>query len=203
MLDGVHIDNGSPGTPIAIDSLSQILFDGSPSTGEGLSYLIDFGDGARSTDASVLHQVNASGGFGATLTVTDRFGRTASDRRSFAVADIDTYVDESAFSVWVSNGPGCVFMTWSHVSQSGRSVTADVGVRTDGRPGCPGVWTESARVAGELTGEGDILFTLPSGVTVSGSIALRTPFWYSTIDVGIQGGVVQGQRLTLSYHDWP
>ncbi len=49
MLDGVHIDNDNPGTPLAIDSASQILFDGSLSKGEGLSYLIDFGDGTQDT----------------------------------------------------------------------------------------------------------------------------------------------------------
>lgn len=55
------------------------LFDGSQSTGLGLSYSWDFGDGGTGAGITALHPFFVSGYYTATLTVTDMYGSNDSD----------------------------------------------------------------------------------------------------------------------------
>jgi hypothetical protein len=197
---------------MAIESLSQILFDGSGSTGKDLSYVIDFGDGARSEESSVHHQVDANGDgaplarYTATLTVTDRFGRVAADRRSYEVGSIrDFEATPPATYPYLNwrdyNANPCLHVLMSRTRQTGRNVTTDLLVSTSGKPACPPAWSESANVSGQLSGERDVLFTLPSGVTAAGIVTLTRD--QSTIDIEIHGGIANGQRVRLYHHDEP
>ena len=62
----------------AITGLTQIQFDALGSTGEGLSYRIDFGDGQTTAKPVAMHSVNVAGKLTARLTVVDRAGRADS-----------------------------------------------------------------------------------------------------------------------------
>src|SRR5436190_23532787 len=64
------------GAAMAITGLSPIQFDGTRSSGDGLSYRIEFGDGQSSSKPIAIHPVDITGPLTARLTVVDRFGRT-------------------------------------------------------------------------------------------------------------------------------
>src|SRR4051812_44590093 len=49
------------------------------SRGTDLSYYVEFGDGAVSTQARVVHTIDQGGSLTARLTVVDRFGRSDSE----------------------------------------------------------------------------------------------------------------------------
>ena len=64
------------GAPFAVKQISPVLFDGSSSRGEGLTYYLEFGDGQSVTTASATHPMQKEGTYVARLTVVDRFGRS-------------------------------------------------------------------------------------------------------------------------------
>jgi len=81
-----------------IQGLSPIQFDGSTSRGDGLSYVIEFGDGEVSTEPTVTHRIDTtttspegfltSDSVTARMTVVDRFGRTDSESERFSLFEI-------------------------------------------------------------------------------------------------------------------
>lgn len=64
----------NPGGPYAGVAGTAIQFNGTASTGAGLSYAWSFGDGATATDAAPVKAYAAAGIYTVTLTVTDVFG---------------------------------------------------------------------------------------------------------------------------------
>jgi hypothetical protein len=70
------------------------VFDGSESSGTGLGYVLEFGDGASATEHVTTHVSDLKERSGrkqtARLTVTDRFGRSDSVTQDYYVASIAT-----------------------------------------------------------------------------------------------------------------
>lgn len=54
--------------------------------GDTITYLIDFGDGSTSTEATGIHVWNDEGGYNVTVTVTDLYGATGSDSATILIA---------------------------------------------------------------------------------------------------------------------
>jgi len=65
-----------------------VQFDGSASTGEGLSFAWNFGDGGSASGATAAHAFSSSGHHVVTLTVTDTRGATASATVAVEVPDV-------------------------------------------------------------------------------------------------------------------
>jgi PKD domain len=73
------------GSRDAIASLSEVIVDASGSSGTGLTFAIDFGDGASATGATVRHTYTAAGTFMIVCTATDTQGRKATGSSQVSV----------------------------------------------------------------------------------------------------------------------
>jgi hypothetical protein len=76
------------GSRDAIASLSEVLVDASDSAGTGLTFAIDFGDGATATTASAKHVYASPSTYTITATVTDSQGRKGNATKQIAVRDV-------------------------------------------------------------------------------------------------------------------
>lgn len=83
-------------------NLLVVSLDASTSSGCGLSYSWDLGDGSTSTQASLVHTYAVEGDYTVTLVVTDQYGVTASDSQVVGVVDCDT-VTQAAFTYSAEN----------------------------------------------------------------------------------------------------
>jgi hypothetical protein len=104
----LSVGRGDLTLPVAIVNVTQMLFDGSRSEGDGLTYLLEFGDGASSTEPLATHRPTPGRLpprpevlLTAKLTVTDRHGRSDSTTRQYFLASVGT-PDQNA---WWTNSP--------------------------------------------------------------------------------------------------
>ena len=74
----LSISPGPAAGPLGVEAHTPFVFDGSASTGDGLTYRMEFGDGASADTETATHVVGTFGPRTARLTVTDRLGRSAS-----------------------------------------------------------------------------------------------------------------------------
>jgi hypothetical protein len=92
----LSVGRGDVNPPLGIVNFTRMLFDGSRSEGDGLTYLLEFGDGANSIEAVATHSLAAPSPYGsdwsltARLTVTDRHGRSDSTTQRYVVATVHT-----------------------------------------------------------------------------------------------------------------
>jgi PKD repeat protein len=93
------------GAPFAVKQISPVLFDGTGSRGEGLTYYLEFGDGQVTTDASATHPMQKEGKYVARLTVVDRYGRSDSETREFEAWTLVTAGYYNEWSGLIYNGP--------------------------------------------------------------------------------------------------
>ena len=52
---------GDAKLPVAVVNFTRLLFDGSRSEGDGLTYLLEFGEGASSTEPATTHHPDPAG----------------------------------------------------------------------------------------------------------------------------------------------
>lgn len=101
----LSIRGGSVDPLIAVAGFTPLVFDASRSTGAGLTYRIEFGDGASGGGAVVtrvppsLFDAEMGRDFTATLTVTDALGRSASTRQRYFVAGLQNRTGTFWFQV--------------------------------------------------------------------------------------------------------
>lgn len=81
--------NGEPADFNAFIHVDTLVFDASRSTGEGLTYHVDYSDGTWSQSVRAERLATTPYGNWARLTVTDRFGRQASDRDDYFLYQLD------------------------------------------------------------------------------------------------------------------
>jgi len=84
----IEVKADAAGSRDAIASLSEVVVDASASAGQGLTFAIDFGDGATATTASATHVYAAPGTYTVAATVTDAEGRKATSTKQIAVRDV-------------------------------------------------------------------------------------------------------------------
>ena len=91
------VGRGDLNPPVGIENFTPMLFDASRSEGDGLTYLLEFGDGASSNEPVATHRPRVPrSGYGSTwsftarLTVTDRHGRSDSTTHQYFAAPIAT-----------------------------------------------------------------------------------------------------------------
>ncbi len=173
------------GAPFAVKQISPVLFDGSNSRGEGLSYYLEFGDGQSVTTASATHPMQKEGTYVARLTVVDRFGRSDAESREFQAWTLVTAGGYNEWSGGIYNGPATptpahlVFQTQEGTNVSGVQRRFPSGVRADlpftGTVNADGqVRLQFADPAETLTGT----MTLPgfgrAGATVRAEVSWRS-----------------------------
>ncbi len=91
----------------ALWNVTPVWFDASRSTGVGLTYFIEFGDGQTSTATTVWHTPlldwNNDGwsemGWGGRLTVTDRWGRTSTAPAQYHLLRLQNFLMDAYISV--------------------------------------------------------------------------------------------------------
>src|SRR5215217_1794218 len=153
------------GAPFAVKQISPVLFDGSTSRGDGLSYFLEFGDGQTTTSASATHPLEEEGLYTARLTVVDRFGRSDVETNRYEAQSLVTkgyYVEWSALPT-----AGCShcrgYLVFDH--QQGKAVDghfqlgANEGEAVD-------------HFAGSIDGSGEVNLAATSGARLVGTLIL-------------------------------
>ncbi len=183
------------GAPFAVQGFSPILFDGSTSRGDGLTYFIEFGDREFSTEQSAVHPIaNADCPHGirlpcpytARLTVVDRFGRSDQEVVSF---DVTSLVTRGYYVFWQGNDGIVVFD-----SQDGREVTGIFQSYSGGYPG--------TRFSGTLSGERDIrLVVAGSDIVLTGTLSLQGSQWDWRLMLTQSGGAQPGKTYEFYFRN--
>ena len=96
----LRISPGPAEAPLGAEAHTPFVFDGSASTGDGLTYQIEFGDGESASASVASHVVGSAGERTARLTVTDRHGRTAVAEQPYFVAKVET---NYPYTYWQGN----------------------------------------------------------------------------------------------------
>ena len=181
---------------VPINGLSPIRFDGSTSRGDGLSYVIELGDGEVSTEPTESHRVDQRdrGPVTARMTVVDRFGRTDNESESFHTFE---FADPAApYAGWHSF-PGGEFRRFEFKTRQGLNLTGRL-------YGLVPLGTGSTPFDARLSGERDIRIVLPgSGIEFRGHIELTRSQDTTRMILTQTGGPDHGRIWRLAYDDGP
>jgi hypothetical protein len=149
---------GSESSALVIDG-AAVIFDASASTGDGLKYHLDFGDGQSSTQPVVFHRPATAWSRRATLTVSDRANQTATSTVEYRIASLD----EPLF--------------WANFTKTDAEDARRLYVRREGTT-FTGKWRTSETgnfdLTARITGERTVEFVTADGETrLSGSVEWR------------------------------
>ena len=159
-------------------NFAQLLFDGSHSSGDGLTYLLEFGDGASSNEPVVTHRIenaarppeNEYWRRKARLTVTDKHGRSDSTEQEYWLVSIAN----APFSDWESRigqypGHSSGIRRRLRFNQNGTTLSGWYEGPTDRRPVAP------RPIAGTVSDDGAIRVQTANGaIQISGVVAWGT-----------------------------
>jgi hypothetical protein len=122
----LSVGRGDSTPPVAIVNFTQMLFDASRSEGDGLAYLLEYGDGASATEPVTTRRLNPGGStptpkrlMTARLTVTDRHGRTDSTTQPYFLVSVGH--DSTTF--WHGDAPGCCAYRNLYLTQDGATLS--------------------------------------------------------------------------------
>jgi PKD repeat protein len=170
------------GSQEAIAGASDVSVDAGASTGSGLRYQVEFGDGSTATDKTSRHVYAAAGTYAIRLTVTDDAGRTASATRELTVASA---LGRWVGAAYVERAGQVVVRTIVLTAQDGLTVRGMVnGPRDRDRP-VTGTLTAARRLTLVVDGAETFEGVMPSVVSSDGSA------W----DAAVQGGAASGETL--------
>jgi PKD domain len=170
------------GSRDAVASLSEVIVDASASTGTGLTYAIDFGDGASATTATAKHVYATPATYTVTATVTDAQGRKAGDTRQITVRD--------ATGSWFQAG---YVQKTTRVEVRRLTIDAQDGTTVRGTYRVTGD-TDRA-FTGTLTPPRDIRITADAGVSLEGTLPGRVSDDAELWTLIAHGDSADGQRL--------
>lgn len=164
--------------------MSEVTVDASTSTGPGLRYLVDFGDGATATNAVARHVYGAAGTYTVTLTITDGTGRVnATARRELVVA---SPVGAWLYSGFLARAGQVEVRTLTLTAQDGVSVRGTL-TRVGGR---------DSTVTGTLTPDRQIRVAVDGGSeTLEGRLPSVLTGDGVTWPAAARGGVADGETL--------
>lgn len=191
----LSIGLGGISPALGIVQYSPMLFDGSASTGEGLTYRLEFGDGtessaARTTHVPVVPQTSEIFyTLVARLTVTDRHGRSDTVTQTYHLARLQFPV----FGFWVNwfqTGPEGYRADFRVLSfkVSGAQLTGEY----------TGPEGKDRTFTGTLSGERDVQLRLDDGtIEMQGSVVLVGQVAVLRLSFG--GGLVDGHVLEFRF----
>jgi PKD repeat protein len=184
------------GAPFAIKQISPVLFDGSTSRGDGLSYFIEFGDRQVATAASATHPIERTGEYTARLTVVDRWGRSDYESNPFSAMSLQT----SRLTEWIGRATpercSCVYYLTID-TQDGTRVAGGFRIAA-----IFGANQEMHPFSGTVEPGGDVNLTLTgTEITLRGTLTLNN---YSRddwkLDLTVHGGPHDGVRIPLHWN---
>lgn len=177
------------GAPFAVKQISPVLFDGSNSRGEGLTYYLEFGDGQVATVASTTHPMEKEGNYVARLTVIDRFGRSDVESLTFLVRSLRA---SGYYNYWESTVYfGSTLLASAFLEITEQNGTAVTGVLSRGFP------PERTSFTGTVNGDGSVelrLAGLPVTLTGTMTLAGLGEFDHRLV-LTYRGGRYDGQTL--------
>jgi hypothetical protein len=178
----------------------ELAFDASRSTGDGLTYVLEFGDGASTTQPFSRHaSAPPVSRRTARLTVTDRFGRTDATTQDYFIANVDN--------------SGCCATSWYHAFpyRNGTSPTLSLTLYQQGSAltgTYRGLDLVRHAVTGTITRDRAITLRTADGtIELTGGLAWKQPprEYMTPYDVAIRltikGGDLDGQVFDFSWHD--
>jgi hypothetical protein len=169
--------------PFAIKEISPILFDGSASRGEDLTYFIEFGDRQVATAATAVHPIEGVGNYTARLTTVDRFGRSDVETVTFGVRSL---VADDWYVWW--EGDAVIIRI---ASQRGTAIAGTLSDSTNP----PKLFTGTADADGSVR-----LRLADSSVTLVGTMTLAWRDYESNrLVLTYAGGPSNGKTLTLHF----
>jgi PKD repeat protein len=180
----IDVKADAAGSRDAIASLSEVLVDAGGSTGTGLTYAIDFGDGVVAATATARHVYAAAGSYTITGTVTDAQGRKASDTRPITVkAAIGNWFQAG----YVAKTARVEIRRLSIVEQTGTTVRGSYRVTGD----------VDRAVMGTLVPPRDIRIVAGAGVLLEGTLPGRVNDEGEDWPLVVHGDSADGQRLAF------
>jgi hypothetical protein len=200
----LQVRMGSLGSNVGIAGLTNIDFDGAGSRGDGLSYIIEFGDGQFAATARAFHRVEQAAstwpGYAGLLTVVDRFGRANSESIPYAIFTLPSGPEK-----WYFSGP-TDWLSFTFESHAGTAYEGTIRYRYP-----DGVY-RSAPCKATLSGERDVVIVVESlGLEFTGAIDMSTsvynPGGYSSASPPLtliqRGGPHDGRAWKLRFDDGP
>ncbi len=198
------IGTGGP-EALAVGGFTTLTVDASASTGDGLEFEVDFGDGATATTAVSSHvAAPATRVEGerrtARVTVTDRLGRSHSTTKDYFVVNLGT--DLPWFTVPSAHS--------LKLTLSGQGMT---GWHTSPENGFIGDLRRSRRLVGRVTGSHGLDVSTDDGAfSFVGSVVWRTPpsaeAWAGGmyqenvyLRLTVRGGIHDGKTFDFRYSD--
>ena len=182
----VQAENASTPTPIA--GFSKVVFDATGSTGDRLSYVMEFGDDEIGAESASVRPVNRSGRLIARVTVVDRFGRYDTVARGFDVVSLADGISH--------------FRNFFRNPQANRYESRELFIDTQSGSNVSGTYTnpEGSRFhfTGTLTGERDVRLTLDSGTAEFTGQFTSVQLCSRAMRLVMHGGSADGQTLDFS-----
>jgi len=173
------------GSSEAVSGLSNVTLDASESSGTGLTYRVDFGDGTTATQAVAKHVYAAAGMFTAAVTITDASGRTSTASREVAVASpVGTWL----YAVYLPRARQVEVRTLALTAQDG---TLRGFLAATGQP--------DRAVTGTLSGERGVQIVLDDGSeALEGVLPSVLSVESSRLELLARGGPADGERLEFA-----
>jgi hypothetical protein len=179
----------------------EATFDASGSTGDGLSFAIDFGDGTVAKTAVTPHVFDRVGGFNertVRATVTDRFGRVGSAAVTLRLANI------------LTTGPGDMFTSINREDLFGpfRSGSRHLFFQDQNGTQLTGKYEEyghpgTTPLMATLSGANHIHVRLDDGtIDMDGTFTLQgpvDPFNYPWLILSVRGGSADGMVVPFAF----
>lgn len=179
----------------AIMGLTPFVFDASTSTGDGLTFVLEFGDGEYARDRQVSHAAMRTGSLAARVVTTDRFGRFDVATQTFG--PVARLLEGCCGTNWFNRveNPITRSSEWRElrfVSHEGRSVTGSYRHPDGG----------TSSFSGTFDGAGGIELTLVGGgITFKGRLVRS--YSYPDMELTLSGGSADGMTLRFVWDDGP
>jgi PKD repeat protein len=174
------------GSQEALTGVSEITVDASASTGSGLRYAVDFGDGTTVAEAVARHVFNTAGEYRVTVSVTDARGQTATTSRSLVVASaVGTWL----YSGYIERARGVEVRTLTLTAQEGLTVRGVLKTLRERESAVTGTLTPDRRIRLAVDRPAEILEGVVPSV-LSGDRAVWT--------LTSRGGLADGEALTYT-----
>ena len=184
----------SIGSTHAIMGYSPIRFDATSSVAVRPTYLVEFGDGGSTSDATSIHPCVRSGSLTARLTIADAFGRIAIATSRYDCVSLVTG-NSSRWLADETSRRGEAPREFRFRTQDGARITGDYR-HPEG---------SLAAMTATLSGDRHIRITLNSGhMTFDGEVLFfAEPYSIRrNLAVNVQGGPATGQLLRFYYYEY-
>ena len=176
----------SAGSQDALTGVSEVTVDAGASTGAGLKYLVNFGDGATASEPIARHVYDKAGTYRITVTLTDATGRTDTASRDLAVASpLGAWI----YSAYIARTRAVEVRTLTLTAQEGSTVRGVLSRHGE----------TDAPITGRLTTDRRISLTIDRwGETLEGAVpSVLTPNVAAWTLVA-RGGPMAGETLVFT-----